>query len=59
MGLATAKKFGPAPWGPGEATKGQLSLNLNIKVIFRNFILNFVCVLINKKYDTYQTGLLF
>ena len=25
----------PAPWGPGEGPKGQISLNLNYKVYFK------------------------
>ena len=29
--------FGPAPWGPGEGPKGQISLNLNYKVNFKYF----------------------
>ena len=28
MGRAMAHLFGPAPWGPGEGPKGQISLNL-------------------------------
>ena len=28
MGCATAHFFGPAPWGPGEGPKGQISLNI-------------------------------
>ena len=28
MGCATARFFWPAPWGPGEGPKGQLSLNI-------------------------------
>ena len=27
----------PAPWGPGEGPKDQISLNLNYKVIFKEF----------------------
>ena len=27
----------PAPWGPGEGPKGQISLNLNYKVNFKDF----------------------
>ena len=27
----------PAPWGPGEGLKGQISLNLNYKVNFKGF----------------------
>ena len=28
--------FGPAPWGPGEGPKGQISLNFNYKVNFKD-----------------------
>ena len=59
MGRATTNKFGPAPWGPGEGSKGQISLNLNNRVNFKDFILNFVCVLTNRSYEIYQTGFLF
>ena len=51
--------FGPAPWGPGEGSKGQISLNFNYKVNFKDFIPNFVCVLTNESYKTYQTGFSF
>ena len=27
----------PGPWGPGEGPKGQISLNLNYKVNFKDF----------------------
>ena len=29
--------FGPAPWGPGEGSKGQISFNFNYKVNFKDF----------------------
>ena len=51
--------FGPAPWGPGEGSKGQISFNFNCKVNFKDFIPNFVCVLTNERYKTYQTRFLF
>ena len=51
--------FGPAPWGPGEGSKGQISFNFNYKVNFKDFIPNFVCVLKNERYKTYQTGFSF
>ena len=44
--------FGPAPWGPGEGSKGQISFNFNYKVNFKDFIPNFVCVLTNERYKT-------
>ena len=37
MGRATANLFGPAPWGPGEGSKGQISLNFHYKVNFKDF----------------------
>ena len=37
--------FVPASWGLGEVPKGQISLNLNYKVNFKDFKLNFVCFL--------------
>ena len=54
-GHATSQLFfDPAPWGPWEESKGLISLNY--KVNFKDFIPNFVCVLTNKRYKTYQTG---
>ena len=29
--------FGPAPWGPGEGPKGQISFNFNYEVNFKDF----------------------
>ena len=29
--------FCPAPWGPGEGSKGQISFNFNYKVNFKEF----------------------
>ena len=37
MRRATAIYFGPAPWGPGEGSKGQISFNFNYKVNFKDF----------------------
>ena len=38
MAHATAQFFVvPTPWGPGEGPKGQISLNLNYKVNFKDF----------------------
>ena len=51
--------LGPATWGPGEGTQGQISFNFNYKVSFNFFYPNFVCVLTNERYKTYQTGFLF
>ena len=37
-GACNVKKFfGPAPWGPGEGSKGQISFNSNYKVNFKDF----------------------
>ena len=51
--------FGPAPWGSGEGSKGQISFNFNYKVNFKDFFPNFVRVLTNERYKTYQTGFSF
>ena len=48
-----------APWGLGEGPKGQISLNLNYKVNFKDFKPNFVYLLTNERYKTYQTGFSF
>ena len=45
--------------GPGEGSKSQILFNFNYKVNFKDFIPNFVCVLTNERYKTYQTGFLF
>ena len=37
MRHATANFFCPAPWGPGEGLKGQISFNFNYKVNFKDF----------------------
>ena len=36
-GTQRKKSFGPAPWGPGEGSKGQISFNFNYKVNFKDF----------------------
>ena len=46
---------GPAIWGPGEGSKGQISFISITKSISKIFIPNFVCVLTNERYKTYQT----
>ena len=60
MGRATAHFFGPAPWGPGERPKGQLSLNIIkfqlqsnkvAKSISKFFQPNFVCLLTRIRQD--------
>ena len=49
----------PAPWGHREGPKGQISLNLNYKVNFKDFKPNFVYLLTNERYITYQMGFSF
>ena len=58
MGRATVF-FCPASRGPGEESKGQITFNFNYNVNFKDFIPNFVCVLTNERYKTYQTGFSF
>ena len=59
-GACNVELFGPAPWGPGKGSKGQISFNFYYKVNFKNFFIpNFVCVLTNERYKTYQTGFSF
>ena len=43
MGRATAF-FCPAPWGPGEGSKGQISFNFNYKVNFKDFLYQTLCL---------------
>ena len=38
MGRATSNFFGPAPWCPGEGSKGQITFNFNYKVNFKDFL---------------------
>ena len=63
MGRATALFFCPAPWGPGEGPKGQISLNIikfQLQSQFQRFLnQNFVCLLTNGRYKSYQTGFSF
>ena len=39
------KIFGPAPWGPGEGSKGQISFDFNYKVNFKDFLYQTLCLL--------------
>ena len=39
--------FGPAPWGPQEWSKGQISFNFNYKVNFKDFFTK-LCVCSHK-----------
>ena len=53
MGRATSNFFGPAPWGPGEGSKGQISFKFNYKVSFKDFLYQTLCVFSQIK-DTKQ-----
>ena len=46
----------PHPTPPPTPGKSQISLNFGYHVNFKDFIPNFVCVLTNERYKTYQTG---
>ena len=48
--------WAPTPRGLWEGPKGQISFNLNYKVNFKDFKLNFVYLLTNERYITYHTG---
>ena len=56
MWCATLNFFGPAPCGPGEGSKGQISFNVNFKDFYTKLC---VCVLTNEIYKTYQAGISF
>ena len=47
------------PRALGVGAKGQISLNANYKVIFKDLKPNFVYLLTNDRYITYQTGFSF
>ena len=54
--------FGPAPWGPGEGSKGQISLNIikfQLQSQFERFFDQTLCLLTHERYKTYQTGFSF
>ena len=59
MWRATLNFFGPPPWGPGEGSKGQISFISITKSVSKIFMPNFVCVLSNARYKTYQMGVSF
>ena len=46
----------PGALGRGQKVKYHL---ISITVNFKDFIPNFVCLLTNERYKTYQTGFLF
>ena len=41
--------FCAGPWGPVKGPKGQISLNFNYKVNFKDLKPNFVCLLTNER----------
>ena len=52
MGCATAHFFCPAPWGPGEGPKGQISLNtikFQLQGQFQRFFNQTLCVFSHMK----------
>ena len=56
MGRATSNFFDPAPGALGRGQKVKYHLISITKSISKIFIPNFVCILTNKRYKTYQTG---
>ena len=60
IGVCSVKLFlAPPPGALGRSQKVQYHLILIIKSISKIFIPNFVCVLTNERYKTYQTGFSF
>ena len=60
MGRATSNFFlAPPPGALGRGQKVKYHLISITKSISNIFIPNFVCVLTNERYKTYQTGFLF
>ena len=59
MGRATAIFFGPPPWALRRGQKVKYHLISITKSISKTFKPNFVCVLTNERYKTYQTELPF
>ena len=49
----------PPPWALARGQKVKYHLISITKSISKIFILNFVCVLTNERYKTYQTGFSF
>ena len=56
IGACNGNFFGPAPWGPGEGSKGQISFNFDYKVNFKDFLYQTVCLFSQIIDKTYQTG---
>ena len=48
-GLQHQTFFGPAPWGPQEGSKGQISFNFNYKFNFKDFFYQTLCVISQMK----------
>ena len=59
MGRATAIFFAPPPGALGKGQKVKYHLISITKSISKIFIPNFVCVLTNERYKTYQMGFSF
>ena len=60
MERATSNSFlAPSPGALGRGQKVKYNLISITKSISKIFIQNFVCVLTNERYKTYQTGFLF
>ena len=53
------KKLAPSPWALGRGQKVKYHLISITKSISEIFIPNFVCVLTNESYKTYQTSFIF
>ena len=51
--------FAPPPGAMGRGQKVKYNLISSTKSISKIYIINFVCVLTNERYKTYQTGFLF
>ena len=57
-GACNSKHFLVPPPGLGEMLKGQISLNYNNKINFKDFIPKIACCLTDKRYKTCQTRFL-
>ena len=56
IGCTTSYFLAPPPWALGRC---KLSFKFNTKLVSKIFIPNFVCVLTNERYKTYETGFSF
>ena len=59
MGRATSNFLAPPPGALGRGQKVKYHLISVTKSISKIFLPNFVCVLTNERYKTYQTGFSF